>query len=116
MTEQITLENLYPRIERIEVGVEIVFHSSVEGDYKKSHSFRIEKNNTLDLRVRCANRDCTMKYFDLSSEIRDALLKDEDISGTKECTGYLDKESEGKGSYRCETTLAYSVRLIRPSF
>lgn len=116
MTAQMTLENLYPRIERIEVSVEIVFHSSVEGDYKKLHSFRIEKNNTLDLRVRCANRDCTMKYFDLSSEIRDALLKDEDISGTKECLGYLDKEREGKGSYRCETTLAYSVRLIRPSF
>lgn len=57
-----------------------------------------------------------MRYFDLSSEIRDALLKNEDISGTKECTGYLDKESEGKGSYRCDTTLTYSVRLTRPSF
>lgn len=116
MTEQMTLENLYPQIERIEVIVDVVFHSSIGGDYKKSHSFRIEKNQTMDLRVRCANRDCTMKYFDLSSEIRDALLKNEDVSGIKECTGYLDKESEGKGSYRCETTLAYSVRLIRPSF
>lgn len=111
-----TLEKFSPSVERVEVDVEVVFHSSIEGDYIKTHSFRIEKGNTLDLRVRCANRDCTMRYFDLSSEIRDALLKNEDISGTKECTGYLDKESEGKGSYRCETTLTYSVRLTRASF
>lgn len=99
------IEEIYPNVESIRIEYKITYEDAIRGRVSKESSVKFSHGEEAYFKFRCANEDCSEKYFDLKQEVSSAVWGNGKVSGTKRCLGMEAPDHRN----RCPTTMEYSV-------
>jgi hypothetical protein len=110
MDDDRRIEDLYPNVDYVRVGYTLRFagHSIVKRDSIVRGDSLYEKCCV----IRCPNRDCTSEGFDLSSDVHTAIIRNEIVTGKKECTGKISSKYIGNSNQLCDGSIEYSISSV----
>lgn len=102
------IEDVYPRVEKIEIGY-LVEHTSFVGHNEKDNKWTLTPQSEMYFVIECLNRECTSIGFDLSEVVSSAIDNHEtEVSGTMKCQG---KEAPDHPRQSCSGTLKFTIRI-----
>ena len=107
MDECYRINNLFPSVTEIRIHYKEEYRSCF-GIYNKEQTLFRHPEDLAEFKIRCANNDCTRKFFDLYSEVSNAIHHREcEANGVLECEGQEAKDHQ----YNCPTTLEYTIQI-----
>lgn len=102
------IEDVYPRVEKIEIEY-LIEHNSFVGYNKKDEKWTLTPQSEMYFVIKCLNSECTSIGFDLSQEVSSAIDNHEtEVSGTMRCQG---KEAPDHPRQSCSGTLKFTIRI-----
>ena len=102
------IEDVYPRVEKIEIEY-LIEHNSFVGYNKKEEKKTLTPQSGMCFVIECLNRECTSIGFDLSQVVSSAIHNHEtEVSGTMRCQG---KEAPDHPRQSCSGTLKFTIRI-----
>lgn len=107
---KIRINELWPEVAKIVIQTKQIYVSAF-GKFEDEKPVRstYTPDRPANFFIRCINRDCTMKYFDLDSAVSSMIAHhQEHATGTLECQG---KEAEDHPLNRCPCTLDYNITI-----
>lgn len=111
MEEIRRIKDVYPDVDYIKI--KYIMYESL--DIVDEREFKISSDHRCDygsIRIRCNNRLCTSKGFDLCSEISDAIHRKERHEYNKGCTGKLSEKYIRNSNQTCDCSIKFTVEAV----
>lgn len=101
--------DVYPTVKKIEIKYSVEYRSFA-GVSRKDGALQYDATKPNIFEVDCPNRDCTIGYFDLKSEVIGMIQsKTTEKTGTYNCVGDEAYDHEG---FSCGSILCYTITII----
>lgn len=107
MNDNYRIYELYPNVEKITIKYEQEYLSAF-GKFREESSHEYQKNFVAEFNIKCINRDCTNKWFDLYPEVSYMIAHNEKFSsGSLKCVGNEANDHNNK----CPCVLNYTIQI-----
>lgn len=103
-----SIESSFPQVQEIILNLNFNYDES----YKKNLKKIIKPSDKAFFQIECINKDCVYGGFNLSSEIREIISKNQtEYKGHQTCNGYQDYERYKAKNYHCLCRLDYEIEI-----
>ena len=104
------LMDLYPETKGVHLHATLIHTSAITGRIEKELNCDILPTHSSFIDIDCINNECTEGYFDLSSQVVDAIKNNKEIKNRLKCKGKeTSRYLKNRTGFSCDTTLDFVI-------